>query len=92
MPRETPCWAQSQCKEVPVQDPCHDHPGASNACRNEYLLVQRNVWLLSFCPECQTALLKLGFRVIPVLIQNKLLQQVPRKYLVMGSGITERKA
>lgn len=63
----------------------------SNARESKYLLVQRNVWLLSFCPECQATLLKLGFGVIPILIQNKLLEQVPKKYLVMGSGITEHK-
>ena len=36
-------------------------------------LVQGDVWLLALGTQRQAALLKLGLRVVPVLVQNKLL-------------------
>ena len=38
------------------------------------LLVQRDIRLLALCSQGQTALLQLRLRVIPVLVQNELLQ------------------
>lgn len=39
------------------------------------LLVQRDVRLLALCSQGQTALLQLRLGVIPVLVQNELLQR-----------------
>lgn len=41
---------------------------------SEHLLVEGDVWLFAFCPERQAALLQLGLGVVPVLIQNELLE------------------
>lgn len=45
------------------------------------LLVQRDVGLLALCSQCQTALLQLRLRVIPVLVQNELLQHTNQTHM-----------
>ena len=43
------------------------------ACVCVFLLVKGDVRLLALCPQGQTALLQLGFGIVPVLVQNELL-------------------
>lgn len=45
------------------------------------LLVQRDVGLLALCSQGQTALLQLRLRVIPVLVQNELLQHTNQTHM-----------
>lgn len=53
---------------------------ASNSCLcfSGILLVQRDIRLLALCSQGQTALLQLRLWIIPVLVQNELLQHTNR--------------